>query len=233
MSTALKLSLLEDIPLPGGYRQLTFRSESALSPLPGPGHYLCARLAADAPPLHAPFMSLQAPERFQVLARTQIPLATGMRPENSTIEGEVPAPDPARPRVALVCAGVALACSIFAASRLRKQYALTVFAHFDDAPPFQATPSQILMPAAPPETIAAVPLLDSWDIPSRLSSILERHGFYHGDIRGLLEHWWQRLDGNERAKLQVLGFGDEPFLRNLKEWCQARAISLRTAEIPA
>lgn len=232
MSTAHAFILLEDNPLPGGYRQLTFRSESALSPPPGPGHYLRARFAPDAPPVHAPLMSLQA-ERFQVLARAQIPIAAGMRPENSAIEGAVPAPDPARPRIALVCAGVALACSIFAASRLRKQYALTVFAHFDDAPPFQAAPSQILMPAAPPEAIAAVPLLDSWDIPSRLSGTPERHGFYHGDIRGLLEHWWQRLDGNEHAELQVLGFGDKPFLRNMEEWCQAHAIPLRIAEIPA
>lgn len=233
MSTAHAFILLDDNPLPGGYRQLTFRSESALATPPGPGHYLRARNAPNGPPLHAPLMSAQAPDRLQALARMQTAPAPGTRLESAGIEGVAPSPDAARPRIALVSADVALACSIFAASRLRKQYALTVFAHFEDAPPFQAVPSQILMPAAPPEAIAAVPLLDSWDIASRLSSAPERHGFYHGDIRGLLEHWWRLLDENERAELQVLGFGDEPFLRNIEEWCQARAIPLRTAEIPA
>jgi hypothetical protein len=233
VAAAHTLTLLEDVPLPGGYRQLTFRSESALARAAGPGHYLRSRLAPDAQLLHAPLMSMHASDRLQVLARTQTRLMPGTTMENAFIEGAAPLPDPDRPRIALVSADVALACAIFAASRLRKQYDLSVFARFDDVPPFQPVPSQILMPAAPPEAIAAVPLLDSWDIPSRLSSAAEQSGFYHGDIRGMLEHWWQRLNGNERAKLQVLGFGDEPFLRIMEKWCRAHAIPLRTAEIPA
>lgn len=231
MSAALTLILLEDIPLPGGYRQLTFRSENALSPEPAPGHYLHA--APGGLPRHAPVMLMPAPDRLQILACTQIPIAPALRIQNARIEGDAPTPDPARPRIALVCADGAVACSIFAASRLRKRYDLSVFAHFEGAPPFQPAPSQILMPSSPPGAIAAVPLLDSWDIPSRLSSAQERSGFHHGGILGLLEHWWERLDGNERGELQVLGFGDGLFLHGLKEWCQARAIPLRTAKIPS
>jgi hypothetical protein len=48
----------------------------------------------------------------------------------------------------------------------------------------------------------------------------------------MLEHWWQRLDANERAEQQMLAFGESGFLLGLKEWCQTHRIPLRTAEIP-
>lgn len=228
------LTLLESHPLPGGYSELTLCSENPLSPLPGPGHYLGISLAPQGPPMHCPIMQAPAPDRLQVLAQSQLPISRGTVIDNAHIEGEALLPDPARRQIVLVSSDSALACSIFAASGLRKQnqFSITVFAHFDGVLPFKPAPSQILMPACPPGAIAAVPLLDSWNIPSRLSSTREQSGFYPGDISGLLEHWWRWLDEEERMRVQFLGFGDGRFLSGVRKWCEARRMPLQTAEVP-
>jgi hypothetical protein len=228
------LTLLEIAVLSDGYCELRLRAARALLPAPAPGQYLNAALAPGTPRTPYPVIGLRTPDCFQVLSRSVPTIEAGAVLHGAMIEGTALEPGPSRPRLALVSDGGALACAIYAASSLRSHGAWrpAVFAHFDDAVPFKPVPSQILMPAAPPGTIAAVPLLDSWNIPSRLASTRWRSGFYHGDIPGLLEHWWQQLNENERGELQVLGFGGGRFLDALKEWCQARGIPLKTAEIP-
>ncbi len=229
--TVHALTVVDATTLADGYSELLLQSTTELSPPPGPGQYLNIEITPGAPPVHAPIMQMQAPDRLQVLSRTPTPLARGTRIQGR-IEGEIIRPDPAYPGLVLVSADDALACSILAATHLRTQYTLTVFAHFTAMVPFQPTPSQILMPGSPSGVIAAVPLFDSWDIPSRLASSREEHGFYHGDISGLLEYWWQQLDDSAQSQMQIMGFGDNLFLGNLRDWCEARNIPVRTAVIP-
>jgi hypothetical protein len=223
-------TIVETNPLPGGYRELTLRSKKELSL--EPGQYLLAAFDPETPLPPSPILKEQSADTFQVLSRS--PATRGVELFQARIEGETPTPDPARTHVVLVSAESSLACSIFAASRLRlqPQYTLTVFAQFDYPTPFQAVPSQILMPACPSGVIAAVPLLDSWNIPSRLAGSAEQGGFYHGDATGLLDSWWLNLNAEERPQLQVLGFGDKSFLQRLANWCDGKQIPLQTAEIP-
>jgi hypothetical protein len=227
-----KLRIIEANPLPGGYCELTLQSVEKLSLLPEPGQYLRAALAPETALLSAPILKVQSADTFQVLSPASA--TRGAELLHASIEGEALSPLPARRHVILVSVESALACSVFAASRLRLQphYALTVFAQFDHPTPFKAVPSQILMPACPSGVIAAVPLLDSWNIPSRLAGSPEQSGFYHGDVDGLLASWWQRLDKEEHLRVQMLGFGVKPFLRRLGSWCETRQIPLQTAEIP-
>lgn len=182
---------------------------------------------------YSPIIKIQAPDEIQVLSRVQPQMIPGKEIRSAYIDGDAIAPDPAKPRVILVSADIALACSIFAAALLKTQprYTITAFAQFDDAVPFKPVPSQILMPACPPDVIAAVPLLDAWSIPSRLVSAMEKSGFFHGDFSDFLELWWQRL--SRRDEIQILGYGPRDFLKRLEEWCIPRRITLRTAEIPA
>jgi dihydroorotate dehydrogenase electron transfer subunit len=225
-------TILNVTPLPGGYRELTLQSTKEISPLPEPGQYLRAVLEPGTPLSPLPILKVQSADTFQVLSPASATCGTELL--HARIEGKALSPYPAQTHVVLVSAESALACSIFAASRLRlqPQYALTVFAQFDHPAPFKAVPSQILMPACPSGVIAAVPLLDSWNIPSRLAGSKEQSGFYHGNAVGLLELWWQRLDAEKHLQLQVLGFGEQGFLRSLAECCQALNIPLQTAEIP-
>jgi hypothetical protein len=227
-----ELNILEASPLAGGYSELVVESSNKITPAPGPGQYLSAVFAPGEPPVYLPIMQLPAPDRLQVLSCTPRPVARGARMQ-ARIEGEAALPHPDYPKLVVVSGDNALACSILASARLRAQHDLTVFAYFDRAVPFKPAPSQILMPACPPEAIAAIPLLDAWNIPSRLASPLEQSGFYHGDICGLLDYWWQRLSEKDHSQVQMLAFGQHDFLRGLKEWCAARGISLRTAEIPS
>ncbi|HEX5057482.1 MAG TPA: hypothetical protein VFX02_13425 [Gammaproteobacteria bacterium] len=226
--TAHTLTVVEDNPLPGGYRQLTLRSVAELAP--GPGQYFS--IAFERAVAHWPIMKSRAPDLVQALARVSLPPGTALH--GSRMAGKVLQPDSEHPLIALVSSDNALACSIFAAERLRtdSRYRLAAFAQFDAAVPFRPAPSQILMPAAPPGAIAAVPLLDSWNIPSRLATPAGLNGFYQGDIRGLLECWWEGLDANLWPQVQMLGFGADSFLRNLGNWCESLRIPLRTAEIP-
>jgi hypothetical protein len=226
------LTIIEANPLPGGYCELTLQSRKELSPLPEPGQYLRAAFALDTALSSSPILKVQNTDTFQVLSLTSATRGTELL--HARIEGQAPAPDPARAHIVLVSAEGALACSVFAASRLRLQphYALTVFAQFDQPTPFKPVPSQILMPACPSGVIAAVPLLDSWNIPSRLAGSPEQSGFYHGAVDGLLAAWWQRLDKEEQLRVQMFGFGVKPFLRHLGSWCETRWIPLQTAEIP-
>ncbi len=231
--SVLSFTTLNITPLAGGYSELLMQSASALSPAPGPGQYLNVVFEPGMPPAHAPIMQVQASDQLQVLVRTPVPVARRARIE-AHIVGQTTAPDPARTHVVLLSTESALACSIFAASRLRlqPQYTLTVFAQFDYPTPFKAVPSQILMPACPRDVIAAVPLLDAWNIASRLAGSPEQGGFYHGGVTGLLESWWRHLDKEEHLRMQILGFGDKPFLQNLGSWCETRHIPLKTSAIP-
>jgi hypothetical protein len=222
------LTVVEDSPLPGDYRQLTLRSSDILAP--EPGQYFSIPFEQGV--MHWPIIKSQSPDHAQVLARAPLPPGTVLR--NARMTGSALQPDSEHTQIALVSADNALACSIFAAERLRadSRYRLAVFAQFEDTVPFRPAPSQILMPAAPPAAIAAIPLLDSWNIPSRMASPAGQNGFYQGDIRGLLGYWWEHMEDQERAGLQMLGFGKDSFLSGLNEWCQSLRIPLQTSTIP-
>jgi hypothetical protein len=135
----------------------------------------------------------------------------------------------------LVSENIALGCSIFAARQLReqKQFIISAFAQFEHGPPFRPAPSQILMRGCPAGVIACVPLLDSWNIPSRLTGPIAQSGCYQGDICELLELWRQQLNSNEQNDVQILGYGTADFIARVTAWSRSCRIGLKAALIPA
>ena len=78
--------------------------------------------------------------------------------------------------------------------------------------PFQARPSQILVPGIPAGVIAAMPLLDDWGVPSRLASLQGYPGCHQGYVTDLARHWLDALDDSTRAHVGVYACGPHPML---------------------
>ena len=122
--------------------------------------------------------------------------------------------DHAHPRTLLLGGGVGIPPMVFLADRLRtdRHWQPVVFMGSEAPFPFTARPSRFLLPGMPDAVIAAMPLLEDWDIPSRLASQQGYPGCYEGYITGLARHWLDALSAAERAELSVFACGPQPML---------------------
>lgn len=84
------------------------------------------------------------------------------------------------------------------------------------APPFKLRPSQFVIPGLAANTIASIPLLEDWGIPSRISCA-ESPGCYPGEILDLAKAWLEQT-GND--KVETIIFGE-------KEFCEQTSIALK------
>jgi dihydroorotate dehydrogenase electron transfer subunit len=78
--------------------------------------------------------------------------------------------------------------------------------------PFRARPSRIMVPAAPTEAIACMPLLDEWGVPSRLASNSGYAGCYSGHVTELASRWLAELSAAELAEVAIYACGPTPML---------------------
>lgn len=124
-------------------------------------------------------------------------------------------PDPQRPRVLLLGGGVGIPPMVFLAEHLRAADAgwQPLVLMGSEVPfPFAARPSQILVPGLPDGVIAAMPLLDDWNIPSRLASLQDFPGCHRGYITGLARAWLQSLSAAARAEVMLFACGPTAML---------------------
>lgn len=124
-------------------------------------------------------------------------------------------PDPARPRALLVGGGVGIPPMVFLAEWLVarpgpwKPLALMG----SEIPfPFKSRPSTILVPGIPAGSIACMPLLDGWGIPSRLASKAGFPGCYDGFVTQLADEWLGSLDAQAKSEVEVFACGPTPML---------------------
>ena len=78
--------------------------------------------------------------------------------------------------------------------------------------PFAPRPSQFLLPGIPEGVIAAMPLLEDWGIPSRLSSLQGYAGCHHGYVTDLGRCWLEGLSSQQLAEVGVYACGPHPML---------------------
>ena len=114
----------------------------------------------------------------------------------------------------LIGGGVGIPPIVFLAETLRADRHFRPFAIFgSEVPfPFHARPSQHLVPGLPPEVIAAMPLLDDWGIPSRLTSFLGLPGCFGGYATDLARIWLEGLDAGALAQVEIFACGPHPML---------------------
>ena len=120
-----------------------------------------------------------------------------------------------RRRPVLIGGGVGIPPMVFLADRLRRLSGYEPFAVLgSEVPfPFSARPSQMLVPGLPNGVIAAMPLLEDWGIPSRLTSLQGYPGCHEGYVTDLVRLWLQALSETERAAVEFFACGPHPMLK--------------------
>jgi dihydroorotate dehydrogenase electron transfer subunit len=78
--------------------------------------------------------------------------------------------------------------------------------------PFTTQPSKIIVPGIPDGVIAGMPLLEDWNVPSRLTSRQDYPGCFDGYITDLARHWLTSLDETQRHEVSVYACGPHPML---------------------
>ena len=119
-----------------------------------------------------------------------------------------------RPRPLLLGGGVGIPPMLFLAERLKadKHWRPLVLMGSEVPFPFKTRPSRIMIPGIPDGVIAAMPLLEDWDIASRLASLQGYPGCFDGYITDLARAWLNSLDASQRSQVEIFACGPHPML---------------------
>ena len=130
-------------------------------------------------------------------------------------------PSPEHPNALLIGGGVGIPPMVFLAETLRgtawKPFAILG----SEIPfPFGLEKSKMPTPWLDDDIDSAMPLLESWGVPSRLTSLSDFDGCYRGYVTDLADKWMQNLDDSERAKTEVFACGPTPMLKAVAEFAE-------------
>jgi dihydroorotate dehydrogenase electron transfer subunit len=119
-----------------------------------------------------------------------------------------------RPRTLLIGGGVGIPPMVFLAEHLKAdQHWQPLVLMGSEVPfPFKVQPSHILVPGLPDGVIAAMPLLEDWNMPSRLASLQGYAGCYEGYITDLARAWLNSLSAAQRNEVEIFACGPHPML---------------------
>lgn len=122
--------------------------------------------------------------------------------------------NPERRRPLLIGGGVGMPPMICLADELRgrPEYQPWVILGSEVPFPFTPRPSQIMLDGLPDGVIAAMPLLEDWQIASRLASLEARAGCFQGYVTELARPWLQRLSPAALAEVELFACGPHPML---------------------
>jgi dihydroorotate dehydrogenase electron transfer subunit len=145
-------------------------------------------------------------------------LLAGKRPGDTiSVLGPIGEPfrvSPERPNCLLIGGGVGIPPMVFLAETLREDpwHPLAILG--SELPfPFIREKSVIPSPWLDDDISSAMPLLESWGIPNRLTSLSDFEGCYRGYVTDLAEKWLQSLGDTDRDKVEVFACGPTPMLK--------------------
>lgn len=120
-----------------------------------------------------------------------------------------------RPRPLLIGGGVGIPPMVFLADSLRAikgAWQPLVIMGSEVPFPFKARPSRFVVPGIPDGVIAAMPLMEDWETPSRLASLQGYPGCFDGYVTELARHWLDALSDAQRSEVEVFACGPHPML---------------------
>ena len=79
--------------------------------------------------------------------------------------------------------------------------------------PFRTRPSATVVAGLPAGTIACMPLLEEWGVPSRLASRADFPGCYSGFVTELAHEWLESLGEAQRAEVEIFACGPTAMLK--------------------
>jgi dihydroorotate dehydrogenase electron transfer subunit len=120
-----------------------------------------------------------------------------------------------RPRALLVGGGVGIPPMVFLAERLKEDraYKPLVLMGSEVPFPFRTRPSATVVAGMPSGTLACMPLLEEWGVPSRLASRADFAGCYSGFVTELAEEWLASLGPQELAEVEIFACGPTLMLK--------------------
>jgi dihydroorotate dehydrogenase electron transfer subunit len=123
-----------------------------------------------------------------------------------------------RPNALLIGGGVGIPPMVFLADALRNGPWRPLAILGSEIPfPFELQPSRIETPWLDPGINSAMPLLEKWGVPSRLTSLAGFEGCYRGFVTDLADRWLQSVGADERARTEIFACGPTPMLRAVAE----------------
>ena len=124
-------------------------------------------------------------------------------------------PHPERPRTLLLGGGVGIPPMVFLAERLKEEraYKPLVLMGSEVPFPFRARPSTLILAGMPEASIACMPLIEEWGVPSRLASKSDFPGCYPGFVTELAREWLSSLGPAELAEVEIFSCGPTPMLK--------------------
>ncbi len=94
-----------------------------------------------------------------------------------------------------------------------------------DAFPFRARPSQLIISGMPAGVIAAAPLLEDWQVASRLATPdTALVGCFEGTGLALAQEWLQSLSPMIKQELTVIAFGNTDWVQQVEAFKQEFAL---------
>lgn len=209
-------NLLSIQTLPGNYTRFLLRAPQSIAMLK-PGQYLSCQVFKEHASACMPVMRIDSHlGTLECLYRnrTKIPFSRTLQGHDRLIvspRGMGWNLDGNESHIVFLAQDEGLACIVDAASRLRldnPHKTLTALLEFDGDPPFTPKPSQILLPGAPGQALACVPLLEDWGIASRLADPgdqrIPKPGWFSGTATALAETWFENLN-TENYRLACCG----------------------------
>lgn len=121
---------------------------------------------------------------------------------------------PERKRPLLIGGGVGMPPIVFIAEHCQQQKDYEPFVILGSEVPFPFTtkPSEIMVSGMPDGVIASMPLLDDWNIASRLASLQGYAGTYEGYVTDLARHWLKSLSKEQLNEVEIYSCGPHPML---------------------
>jgi dihydroorotate dehydrogenase electron transfer subunit len=125
-------------------------------------------------------------------------------------------PSPERPNCLLIGGGVGIPPMVFLADKLREkaeQWNPLAILGSELPFPFTLQASSLPTPWASADVNSAMPLLESWGIPSRLTSMSGFDGCLRGYVTDLADQWLASLSSSELATTELFACGPTPMLK--------------------
>ena len=124
-------------------------------------------------------------------------------------------PDPQRPNALLIGGGVGIPPMVFLADVLRESPEWRPLAILGSEIPFPFTlqKSALAVSGVDSEVYNAMPLLEEWEIPSRLTSLQGYDGCLKGYVTDLADQWLSSLSAVELARVSVFTCGPTSMLK--------------------
>ncbi len=123
--------------------------------------------------------------------------------------------DPARPNALLVGGGVGIPPMVFVADAMREDDRFQPLAVLgSEIPfPFERVTSRLDFPGADAATSSTMPVLESWGVPTRLTSLQDFDGCFKGYVTDLARRWLDAVDAKTRATTTIYTCGPTPMLK--------------------